>query len=87
MKSSGQFTMESLTDTAKEAGISEADFKKAMQDPALDKELERTKAIAQALNVSGTPVLIIGNQLVPGAIDMTMLKQKVEKARKDAAKG
>ncbi len=81
MKSSMGFTMENLTAKAKEIGIDPEDFKKAMQNPDLDKEISHNKDIAQQLNIAGTPAVIIGNEVIPGAITLDVLKEKVAAAR------
>lgn len=86
MKVNGRFDMDVLTDTAKSAGINVTDFKRAMESPDVSKEIERTKSLAASLNISGTPALIIGTQLVPGAIDLDTLKTKVAEARAEKGK-
>ncbi|NQV46205.1 MAG: DsbA family protein, partial [Rhodospirillaceae bacterium] len=45
-------------------------------------EVEKNMQMAQQLNITGTPSFVIGNHLVPGAIDMNALKQLVAAARK-----
>jgi len=85
MKSSGQFTMEMLTDKAKELGIDPDAFKKAMESPDIANELAHTKDLTQSLNIAGTPALIIGSDLTPGAIEMDVLKAKVAAARAAAS--
>jgi len=84
MKSSGRFSMEILTEKAKEAGISEEAFKKALNNPELDKEIDHNRDLAQSLNIAGTPALIIGTELVPGAVEIETLKSKVAQARNAA---
>jgi protein-disulfide isomerase len=36
--------------------------------------------LAQSLGISGTPALVIGNQLVPGAISLDDLQKLVDQA-------
>jgi protein-disulfide isomerase len=39
--------------------------------------------LANALNVRGTPAFIIGDELVPGAVDADSLRRLVAKAREN----
>lgn len=47
----------------------------------IDALLARTDAIANAIGVNGTPVLIVGSQVVPGAVDAAALRRLVTDAR------
>jgi protein-disulfide isomerase len=86
MKASGHFDMEMLTGVAREAGIDEGDFKKAMDNPGIDKEIQHTRQLAQSLQINGTPAIIIGTSLIPGAIGMDELKAKVAQEHDKAKK-
>lgn len=81
MQSSGQFTEDSLAETAKKVGIEPETFKKAFNNPEIEKDLQRNKMLAGNLGISGTPSIIIGTQLMPGAVPYSVLKAKVEEAR------
>ena len=48
-----------------------------MNDPAISARLAANTALAQTLGVNGTPALVIGNQLVPGAISLDDLQKLV----------
>jgi len=47
----------------------------------VDALLARTDAIANAIGVNGTPVLIVGSQVAPGAVDLPTLRQLIKTAR------
>ena len=47
----------------------------------IDGLLARTEAIASAIGVNGTPVLIVGSQIAPGAVDLPTFHQLVATAR------
>lgn len=47
----------------------------------IDVLLARTEAIASAIGVNGTPVLIVGSQIAPGAVDLPTLRRLVATAR------
>jgi len=86
MKSSGAFTMDMLTEKAKEVGIDPEAFKKALENPDVAKELSHNKEIAQSLHIDATPTVIVDTSLMTGAIDLDALKAKIADSRKAAAK-
>ena len=43
--------------------------------------IERTRAAAQQLNISGTPGLVIGTQVIPGAIGIDEMRQIIAATR------
>jgi protein-disulfide isomerase len=50
--------------------------------PEIQEQIERNLAMAEALKIRGTPALIIGEQFVPGAVDLDSLRRLVANARK-----
>ncbi len=53
-----------------------------MKSPEIDDIIRRNFELAQALDIRGTPAFIIGGEMVPGAIDIATMKQKIAAARK-----
>ena len=53
----------------------------AMKADWIDTEIARTRTLAQELGISGTPAFLVGDQLVPGALNADVLKGLVERAR------
>ncbi|GAA3276244.1 DsbA family protein [Sphingomonas yabuuchiae] len=49
----------------------------------IDALLTRTDSIAQAIGFNGTPALIVGSQVVAGAVDLPTLRRLVAEARKN----
>ena len=43
--------------------------------------IEKNFALAQALDINGTPAFVIGDKLVRGAIDRAALKKLISQAR------
>lgn len=82
MKTRGKLTEATIFDLAAEAGLNPAALKKAMTEPWIDQALQKNDGLAAALNITGTPAFVIGNQVVPGAVDMETLKEMVAAARK-----
>lgn len=87
MRAKGPLTDEAVLKAAAEAGLDVAKLKTDMEDVALVEELDRNGRLAQSLNIRGTPALIIGEQLIPGAVSAQSLKQLLNQARNPAKKG
>jgi protein-disulfide isomerase len=52
-----------------------------MQSATVDRELQRTFALAEALQIGGTPAFIVGDTLVPGALPRSRLERLIAEAR------
>lgn len=86
MKVRGPFSPEAVLKAAAEAGLDIEKMKKDMEGADIAKQIERNVDLAQALNISGTPAFIIGDRMIPGAIDKGTMKTLIEQARKDKEK-
>jgi protein-disulfide isomerase len=53
-------------------------------DPQAEAELKQNFALAGQLGATGTPVFVVGNRVMNGAVGYDMLKQAIETARKAA---
>jgi protein-disulfide isomerase len=53
-----------------------------MDDPTVKARLDENLKLARSLGVDGTPALIIGGDLLPGAMDLAELQDAVAGARK-----
>jgi len=78
----GPINEQTVMKTAAEAGLNVEKLKKDMDDPDIDKALTNNVQLARALALTGTPGFIIGDQIVPGQIPPTALKQLIDQARK-----
>ncbi|MDH3233382.1 MAG: DsbA family protein, partial [Alphaproteobacteria bacterium] len=81
MKLRGRVTQVSVFAVAKSVGIDTKQLAEDMRDPAIDKALRANFALARDLRINGTPAFIIGDQLVPGAVNRQMLEGYIEQAR------
>lgn len=66
--------------TAEKLGFDEKFFKE-IENPAFDKMIEKNIRLAQVMDIGGTPAFVVGDQLVPGAIDIDSLTEMVKKER------
>lgn len=62
-------------------GLDKNKVVKAMSDPRVQKEIENVAALAEQVGVRGTPAFIIGEELIPGAIDLNSMIQKINSVR------
>jgi len=83
MQSRGQLPEEKLVAMAADLGLDVAQFRADMKSRATDDEIATNYELAQALNFRGTPSFVIGNELVPGAIDARQFRALIEKARQE----
>lgn len=81
MKHRGAFDEESLKTIAGQIGVNVARLFSDMNDPAIEQMLSRNRDQAGALGLSGTPAFIIGDTLVPGKVELPVLKELIGKAR------
>jgi protein-disulfide isomerase len=62
-------------------GLDVAKLKTDMARGDIDERLKRTIELARVLDIRGTPAFVIGNELIPGAVDAAALKSAIQKAR------
>jgi protein-disulfide isomerase len=82
MNAKGQLTQESILKHAEAAGLDIARIKTDMASPEIDALIRRNMDLADALSIRGTPAIIIGDGMSPGAIDLGTLRKMVADARK-----
>jgi protein-disulfide isomerase len=75
---SGRPAPETNAAAAQAAGISP----EPKQDPLIEAELKRNFQLAGALGATGTPLFVIGDRVLNGAVGYEALKQAIEEARK-----
>lgn len=85
MEAPGDMSDPQIRQIAREVGLDVAQLEEDMRDESLNQVIDRTHALAQALGVTGTPAFVIGDTLVPGAIDQATLKRLISQARAKAS--
>jgi protein-disulfide isomerase len=81
MTGRGAITMDSILEAAEDAGANLDQLQADMNSPQVAAIINRTRSVAQNLEISGTPGLIIGSQVIPGAIDLDQMRQAVAEER------
>lgn len=82
MKLPSDTTLAQLEAAAKQVGLDWAKLSHDMEDPSVQARIDQNLKLARVLDIQGTPALIIGKQLIPGAVDLNDLKEAVAAARK-----
>jgi protein-disulfide isomerase len=52
-----------------------------MQQPDIQALINRNTELAQALEITGTPGFVVGDQIFPGATDFETMKKLIRQAR------
>jgi protein-disulfide isomerase len=65
----GKPNLDKALKIAADLGLDVEKLKTDMNDPSVTGELEKTKSLAEALGVQGTPLYVVGGEIVPGAPD------------------
>ena len=78
----GGFDEQTIARIAGEIGLDVARLKADMEKPEIAAMLDRNRQLARDLAITGTPAFIVGDKVVPGAVDLQALKNLVADARK-----
>lgn len=74
-------TKDQLFRIAHATGLDMARLEQDMARPEWQTVIDQNRALAKSLGISGTPAFIVGNDLVPGALDIKMLQDLVAHQR------
>jgi len=68
---------------AKSVGISSAKIEDALKTKKeqIDKEIEASLALGSSIGINGTPGFVVGEELVPGALELGAFKEKISALR------
>jgi protein-disulfide isomerase len=82
MSAPPQTTKAMIKDAAVKLGLDWPRLEHDMDDPAIASRLDGNVKLARSIGVDGTPALVIGGDLLPGAMDLGELQDAVAGARK-----
>ena len=82
MATKGQITDDTVYKVAGSVGLDVDRLKQDMSAPEIEQALKANLALAEALNIHGTPGFIIGKHIMPGAVDLDALRNMIADARK-----
>ena len=81
MKFQGRMNVPMAYTIASNLGMKVVDLEKEVAKDELSTIIEEDRKIAQALGATGTPTLILGDEFIPHALDISGLKQRIAKIR------
>ncbi|MBS0561006.1 MAG: thioredoxin domain-containing protein [Proteobacteria bacterium] len=84
MASPPDVNMDAIRDLAIAAGLDWARMQRDMADPTIQARLDANTRLARELGIQGTPALVIGDTLIPGAVEVADLQKAVADARATA---
>ncbi len=77
----GNLGQDTVLKVAEDVGIDVEKLETDMQAPEVEALIRQHHKFAEKLGVTGTPAFVIGQEMVPGAIDIDTLRAKIERAR------
>jgi protein-disulfide isomerase len=78
--SHADMTKEEILKIAVGVGLDPKRLEADMANPQWQAVIEKNRALAQDLGISGTPGFIVGNELVPGMLDLNGLRELIVRA-------
>src|SRR5215468_6409568 len=85
MKATGRLDEDGVVQIAREAGVDVDRMRADMEDPAINKSIDRNIELARAIGVTGTPTFIIGDAMLDGAKPLQQLESAIADARPPSA--
>jgi protein-disulfide isomerase len=80
LASQGDMTKEKILKIAAGVGLNAKRLESDMVNPKWQAVIEKNRALARELGISGTPGFIVGNELVAGWLDLKGLKELIARA-------
>jgi len=81
MGARGRLSESKVMSIAADVGLNIDRLREDMKDPTIEAYLDETLQLANSLGIRGTPAFVIGDTLVPGAIDASAMKRIIAKTR------
>ncbi len=81
MRMPPDITRAGLESEARKLGLDSARLLHDMDDLSIQQQIDTNLRLAKQLNIQGTPAMVVGDDLLPGAVDAAELKQAVAEAR------
>lgn len=79
--SRGKVDKKAALAAAADAGLNPVTLELDMGTPSVANTIQTSYEIAKALNITGTPTYIIGNEVIPGAIGIDELRSRIANMR------
>ena len=79
-----RLTRDAFLDYARQIGLDERRFERDLDDPMLDRVLDRDRAEAARVGITEAPALVVNGKVIPGAHPYALLLRQVEQAERGA---
>jgi protein-disulfide isomerase len=77
----GDMTKDTILAVASEVGLNAKKLENDMANAEWQTIIDRNRALAKDMGITGTPAFIVSMELVPGALDVNGLKELIARAR------
>ncbi|WP_394890386.1 DsbA family protein [Mesorhizobium sp. AaZ16] len=84
MAAPGPLSEFSILTIARHMGLDVEQLKRDMKDPAIEDALARNRALATELHITGTPALVLGDEVIAGVPESPTLERLIAKEREKA---
>ena len=81
MRMPPDITRAAIETEAQKLGLDTPRLMRDMDDASIQPRIDANLRLAQRLNIQGTPAMVIGDDMLSGAVDVAELKQAVVEAR------
>ncbi|HSA80813.1 MAG TPA: DsbA family protein [Geminicoccaceae bacterium] len=81
LMSAKDLSLDNIMVLARSVGLDTERLAGDMHSPAIDAQLQANLTLARELGIEGTPAFVVGDELIPGAVDKTRLAQLIGEAR------
>ncbi len=81
MQAPPDYTKDQILAIARKVGLDDVRLAHDMDSAAIDARLDANLTLAKALAIDGTPALVIGDAMVPGAVELAELEKAIATAR------
>jgi len=82
LASTSALNMTTIMSIAEANGIDTTRLQADMKAPEIDALIRKNLQLGEGLRIEGTPAFIVGDKLIPGAVDQATLQDLVQSARK-----
>lgn len=86
MENKGALSEDSILEIAAKAGVDKDKLKKDMEASEIAAQIQANQDLGREVGAHGTPTFIIGEKVIPGAMELEEMKKIVEEARNASKK-
>ena len=80
MNHRGNLSESTIMTLARGVGLNIDQLKVDMKDPEIEEIIDKNRAMAQKLEISGTPAFVVGSNLIPGALPPDQFNRLIQEA-------